>query len=59
MSTIATSSGRKPDDSSASPLRAGLVLFMVSGAIFMMMLDLTVVSAALADIRTDFEPGDG
>ncbi|MEV6254196.1 MFS transporter [Nocardia sp. NPDC051911] len=55
MSTIATSSGSKPDDSSASPLRAGLVLVMVSGAIFMMMLDLTVVSAALADIRADFD----
>ncbi|MFQ6331926.1 hypothetical protein ACLMAL_38225 [Nocardia sp. CWNU-33] len=34
--------------------RAGLVLFMVCAAIFMLMLDATVVSAALADIRTDF-----
>ncbi|MEU2174239.1 MFS transporter [Nocardia sp. NPDC019219] len=55
MSTIATSSGGKPDGSSARPLRARLVLFLVSGAIFMMMLDLTVVSAALADIRTDLD----
>ncbi|MFI7004669.1 MFS transporter [Nocardia sp. NPDC050175] len=33
---------------------AGLVLFMVCSAIFMLMLDATVVSATLADIRTDF-----
>jgi EmrB/QacA subfamily drug resistance transporter len=36
------------------PRRPGLVLFMVCVAIFMLMLDATVVSAALADIRTDF-----
>ncbi|MFD0000215.1 MFS transporter [Nocardia sp. NPDC127526] len=35
--------------------RAGLVLFMVCTAIFMLMLDATVVSAALADIRDDFD----
>lgn len=39
----------------AAPTRAGLVLFMVCTAIFMLMLDATVVSAALADIRTDFD----
>jgi EmrB/QacA subfamily drug resistance transporter len=35
--------------------RARLVLFMVCVAIFMLMLDATVVSAALADIRQDFD----
>ncbi|MEV6554277.1 MFS transporter [Nocardia sp. NPDC051756] len=33
---------------------AGLALFMVCAAIFMLMLDATVVSATLADICTDF-----
>lgn len=36
-------------------IRPGWVLFMVCTAIFMLMLDATVVSAALADIRTDFD----
>ncbi|MFI9503137.1 MFS transporter [Nocardia sp. NPDC052566] len=33
----------------------GWVLFMVCAAIFMLMLDATIVSAALADIRNDFD----
>jgi len=38
-----------------TPRRPRLVLFMVCVAIFMLMLDATVVSAALADIRSDFD----
>ncbi|MEV3856701.1 MFS transporter [Streptomyces sp. NPDC050095] len=41
--------------SSSAPRRPGLVLFMVCTAIFMLMLDTMVVSAALADIRSDFD----
>ncbi|ANH89811.1 hypothetical protein A8713_00595 [Streptomyces sp. SAT1] len=37
------------------PRRPGTVLFMVCAAIFMLMLDATVVTAALADIRTRFD----
>ncbi|MFH8220975.1 MFS transporter [Streptomyces sp. NPDC018057] len=37
------------------PRRPGTVLFMVCAAIFMLMLDATVVTAALADIRTQFD----
>ncbi|MET9490914.1 MFS transporter [Nocardia sp. NPDC006630] len=38
-----------------APTRPGVVLFIVCTAIFMLMLDATVVSAALADIRSDFD----
>jgi EmrB/QacA subfamily drug resistance transporter len=38
-----------------APRRSGLVLFTVCVAIFMLMLDATIVSAALADIRSDFD----
>lgn len=41
--------------SSSVPRRPGLVLFAVCVAIFMLMLDAMVVSAALADIRADFD----
>src|SRR5437870_9810253 len=37
-----------------APRRPGLVLLMVCVAIFMLMLDATVVTAALNDIRLDF-----
>ncbi|WP_327351074.1 MFS transporter [Streptomyces sp. NBC_01304] len=37
------------------PRRPGLVLFMVCVAIFMLMLDAMVVSAALGEIRADFD----
>ncbi|HVK21791.1 MAG TPA: MFS transporter [Actinokineospora sp.] len=42
-------------DSRAAPKRPGLVLFLVCTAIFMLMLDATIVSAAFADIRADFD----
>ncbi|MFI6763837.1 MFS transporter [Micromonospora sp. NPDC050417] len=38
-----------------APRRPGLVLLTVCVGIFMLMLDATIVSAALADIRSDFE----
>ncbi|MFC1437419.1 MFS transporter [Streptacidiphilus sp. N1-10] len=52
-STATTARGSTPVDS-AAPRRPGLVLFMVCVAIFMLMLDAMVVSAALAGIRRDF-----
>ncbi|MFF8269495.1 MFS transporter [Streptomyces sp. NPDC016562] len=51
-STATTTSTAPPGDQQRRP---GLVLFMVCVAIFMLMLDATVVSAALADIRKDFD----
>jgi EmrB/QacA subfamily drug resistance transporter len=51
-STVTTARAEPPV---AAPRRPGLVLFMVCVAIFMLMLDATVVSAALADIRADFD----
>ncbi|WP_186777836.1 MFS transporter [Streptomyces salinarius] len=50
--TAATKRGDTPVD--AAERRPGLVLFMVCVAIFMLMLDAMVVSAALADIRSEF-----
>jgi len=51
--TVTTARGSTPVD--VTPRGPGLVLFMVCVAIFMLMLDATVVSAALADIRSDFD----
>ncbi|MEV6964056.1 MFS transporter [Hamadaea sp. NPDC051192] len=48
--------GAATSDSPAAR-RAGLVLLLVCGAIFMLMLDATVVTAALSDIRHDFSAG--
>jgi EmrB/QacA subfamily drug resistance transporter len=53
MSVTATTPNTGPPG--VMPRRPGLVLFMVCVAIFMLMLDATVVSAALADIRKDFD----
>ncbi|MEV7616026.1 MFS transporter [Streptomyces sp. NPDC089799] len=54
-STATTATARGSTPAGAAPRRPGLVLFMVCVAIFMLMLDAMVVSAALADIRADFD----
>ncbi|MEV7401934.1 MFS transporter [Streptomyces sp. NPDC091267] len=52
-STATTARGSTPVD--AALRRPTLVLFMVCVAIFMLMLDAMVVSAALGEIRSDFD----
>ncbi|MEV0095161.1 MFS transporter [Streptomyces sp. NPDC050738] len=54
MSSIATTA-RGSTPLAVAPRRPGLMLFMVCIAIFMLMLDAMVVSAALADIRSEFD----
>ncbi|HEY9371920.1 MFS transporter [Streptomyces sp.] len=54
-STVASATARGSTPTDVAPRRPGLVLFMVCVAIFMLMLDTMVVSAALADIRSDFD----
>ncbi|MFF1400827.1 MFS transporter [Streptomyces sp. NPDC058287] len=54
-----TATARGSTCDAAAPRRPGLVLSMVSVAIFMLMLDTMVVSAALADIRADFDASIG
>ncbi|MEU4244409.1 MFS transporter [Actinoplanes sp. NPDC026619] len=53
--TVTTVTTARTGPPIAAPRRPGLVLFMVCVAIFMLMLDATVVSAGLADIRADFD----
>ncbi|MFB7715838.1 MFS transporter [Nocardia sp. NPDC056100] len=56
MTTTTAGAGLEPSRRTVgATTRPGLVLFMVCTAIFMLMLDATVVSAALADIRNDFD----
>lgn len=52
--SVGAALGESRRQADAASNRPGLVLFMVCAAIFMLMLDATVVSAALADIRSDF-----
>ncbi|WP_067690039.1 MFS transporter [Nocardia jejuensis] len=55
MSTITTRDTSPDADARPGRTRAGWVLFLVCAAIFMLMLDATIVSAAFADIRNDFD----
>lgn len=54
-STVKTATARGSTPTDVTPPRPGMVLFIVCVAIFMLMLDAMVVSAALADIRSDFD----